>query len=94
MGQFSQINAVIEAYTDWARPWMFYDSVVAIERLADDERSLITAIWSEGCNERHWSDGSLPEGSAAAELALEQSFPALSAKARSRVVRAAAYQWK
>lgn len=94
MGQFSQINAVIEAYTDWARPWLFYDSVVAIERLADDERSLITAIWSEGSDERHWLDGASSNGSASAELALEQSFPELSAKARGRVVRAAAYQWK
>lgn len=62
MGQFSQINAVIEAYTDWARPWMFYDSVVAIERLADDERSLITAIWSEGNDERHWLEGASSAG--------------------------------
>ena len=90
----STVNSVIEAFTNWQQPWVFYPYLIGHANCGEDERKAIEAIWSTACNKEHWLAGTLQESSVRAKQAIAKAFPWLSAGALQQIINGAAYQWR
>lgn len=90
----SNIIAVIEDFTDWARPWRFLEAVMSHKSFTDADRIVVRSVWAEACSSMHWEGGDLTIGSHFASEALCTSAAWLSDIARSHLIRAASYEWR
>jgi len=90
----SDIFAAATAFTDWARPWTFFDTMMASSALTPADRADIEKIWLEACGSSHWQGTGVSQGCAAADHALTVAFRWLPDQVRAQFVRAAAYQWR
>jgi hypothetical protein len=88
------INAAIERYASWERPWDFFGSVSADGSLDDADRSEFQKVWSAACEPQLWTTCTFPECLVLCEAHLAERFGWLSTHARKQIVNGAAYQWR
>jgi hypothetical protein len=90
----SDIFEAATAFVDWARPWTFYNTMMAQPALTVADRAVIDKLWLEVCRASHWQHTDLSQCCAIADHALTVAFPWLQEQVRAQFVRAAAYQWR
>ena len=94
MEHTNRIVKAIERYDAWELPWQFFAAVSADPSLDEDDRRVLTDLWTAACEARLWVSGTLEQGRANTEAALAEHFPWLSPAARRQLANAAAYQWR
>ncbi len=73
------VFAAATAFVDWARPWIFFDTVIANPAPTASDRVDIEKIWLEACGSSRWQRTDLNQGCAIADHALTVAFPWLCA---------------
>ncbi len=92
MPNLDTLNAALEKFPSWGRPWEFQSWVEGA--LSEADKKAFAAVWDEATAARHWSSADLGQCAQRPAAALRERFPGLSPEAAAAAARAAAYEWR
>jgi hypothetical protein len=87
------ITLIIENFTDWGKPWTFYEYVINNSNVSEIERINFSKIYKEASKFELWNFSDLTVGVENSSKFLKENTN-LSEKAIKQIVNAIAYEWR
>ncbi len=87
------IKLIIENFTDWGKPWTFYEYVINNSNVSEIERIKFSKIYNEASKFELWNFSDLIVGVENSSKFLKENT-SLSEKAIKQIVNAIAYEWR
>lgn len=87
------IKLIIENFTDWGKPWTFYEYVINNSNVSEIEKTNFSKIYNEASEFELWNFSDLTVGVENSSKFLKENTN-LSEKAIKQIVNAIAYEWR
>lgn len=93
MSALKNLSLIIESFTDWGKPWLFFKYVIENPNIIENEITAFSKIYQEASKFELWNYPDLIIGVNNATQYLKD-HTALSEKSIKQIVNAISYEWK